>query len=93
MKHKSRNQAMQTVHLTSLLSPSDDYARGYSDGFSDGVDTQDLNEPVVAWAIVDRKREKVRFETVKPQILGSNDVLVPLYVRPDCTKRLGEGAN
>lgn len=64
--------------IKTLSQGQGDYSRGYSDGWEDAASEQDTNTEELAWAIVDRSTQKVKFDTKKPTSLGKNQVAVPM---------------
>jgi hypothetical protein len=82
------NEIEQLHTVKKALSMGEEsYKMGYQAGWEDALNNTAHDEPVMAWAIVDREREKVRFETSKPTRLNEQEVLIPLYVRPEGNKR------
>lgn len=76
------NEVERLQNLVKVLSQGQgDYSRGYTHGFEDATNQFPENEEEMAWAIVDRRTEKVSFETIKPVKLTPSQVAIPLFAR------------
>jgi hypothetical protein len=65
------------------------YRNGYETGWQDAMQHTDFQAQPLAWAIVCRDRQRVRFETVKPAKVKGGEVVIALYARPDLDERGG----